>query len=336
MTTPSTIRIPRGIVDAQSNLAYVVGKEGRIFCLSLDTGEVLASTDNALVPVVINAGILIGWSYTPHRPNEIQLSSVVRKGRVLRLQWEQTLPLPEWVDISSPEPDSFMLEAEFRQDHVIITWEAHVRYRGGAAPSVEVEKAAKHDERQTLELDGKNGEITGKQCVKPAPRLERVTPQLEPKTKIVPYRSGTTRDTHTWRVGAINACLIRTADEQGIVLLHQDGVGSKKEIRLTSNSKAVATVTLDGSLIFIHDPDETESTWQVFFTETGKQLADFGFDPGTEGVSVVKDCVLYVVSEDVKGENRRTLRCWNVSTGKPMWSFVLNEEAVRVAPPPPQ
>lgn len=336
MTTPSTIRIPRGIVDAQTDVAYVVGKERRIFCLLPDTGEVLASTDFASIPVAVDTGMLIGWSYAPNRPNEIRLFSAARQGSVLLPRWEQTLQLPEWVDVSSPEPDSFMLEAEVREGRITITWEAHARYRGGAPPPVEVERAAMRDERHTLEFDRKTGAITGKERVEPAPHPERIAPKLKPNAQIVPYRSGTSWDTQPWRAGAVNACLIRTADEPGIVLLHKDDVGADAEIRLTDNPHAVAAVTLDGGLIFIHEPGETESAWQVFSTETGTRVASLGFDPGAEGVSVFKDRVLYVVREDAKGMRRRTLRCRNFRNGKPMWSFVLDEEAVRAPPPPPR
>lgn len=334
--TPSPVRIPHGIVDTHADVAYVVGKEGRTFCLSLGTGEVLASTDHASIPLATDKGMLIGWSYTPHRPNEIHLFSAARQGRVLLPRWEQALQFPEWVDLRSPEPENFMLDAEIREGRVILTWEAHARYRGGAAPSVEVEKAAIRDERQTIEFDGKDGAITGKHRDEPVPPLKRITPRLKPNTKIVSYRSGTTWETQRWRAGAVNACLIRTADEPGIVLLHQDASGTETQIRLTGNPQSVAAVTLDGRFIFIHESEGAESAWEMFSAETGARTASLGFDPGTGGVSVVKNSVLYEVGEAVKGMRRRTLRCRNLLTGKQMWSFVLDEEAVRAAPPPPQ
>jgi outer membrane protein assembly factor BamB len=336
MTTPLSIRIPRGIVDTRAEVAYVAGRDGRIVCLSLETGDVLASTDRASLPLAVDKGMLIGWSYGSHRPNVIHLFSAARQGRVIPVQWEQTLELPEWVDPRSPEPESFMLAADIREDRVIITWEAHARYRGGAAPPVEVEKAALYDERQIIELDGKDGTYVGKPRVEPLPPTEPATPPPKPGTTVVSYRSGTTWETQRWRAGAVDACLIAKPSEPGIVLLIEAGLGAEAQIRLTGNPNAVAAVTLDGSLIFIHDPDQTERVWQVFSAETGARIPSLGFDPGSEGVSVVNDSIFYVVREVVKGKRRRTLRCRNVPTGKPVWSFLLDEEAVKPAPPPPR
>lgn len=336
MTTPSTIRIPRGIVDPSADVAYVVGRKGCIFCLSLSTGEVLASTDFASIPVAIDTGMLIGWWYASHRLTEIHLFSAPRQGSAIRPRWEQAVGLPEWVDISSPEPDSFKLKAKVREERIIVTWEAHARYRGGAAPPVEVEKAAMRDARHILEFDRKDGTITAQERIDSTPPPEPTLPKLKPNKKIVPYRSGASWDTQSWRAGRVNACLISTTDASGIVLLHQDDRGAEAEIRLTGDPKAVAAVTLDGSHIFIHEPAGTGSAWQVFSTETGTRVASLGYDPGSEGISVFKERVLYEAREEAKGMRRRTLRCRNLLTGEPMWTFVLDEEAVKPPPPLPR
>ena len=130
--------------------------------------------------------------------------------------------------------------------------------------------------------------------------------------------------------------MVRTADNPGIVLWLKKKGSADSEIRLSDNPRAAATVTLDGEFIFIQEPGVTESTWQVFTTATGLRVASLPFDPGTAGLSVVKDLVLYEVHVDAAGMRRRTLRCRNLRTGKPLWSFELAEEAVRTPPPPPR
>lgn len=336
MTTLMTIRIPNGIVESQADVAYVVGKDGRIFCLSLDTGEVLASTDFASKPLAVFKGILIGWSYPPDQPNQIRFFSATRQGSKLLPQWEQVLQLPGWVELRSPEPDDFILSAEVRKGRVTIMWEAHARYRGGAPPPVEVAEGAVHNEHHTLEFDLKSGSMIGKERVEPAPRPERIVPKVKPNTQIVPYRKGTSWDTQTLRAGAVNASLIKTADKPGIILLHKADSGAEAEIRLTDSTEAVAAVTLDGRLILIHEPGKTGPSWQVFSIETGTRVAILGFDPGAEGISVINDRILYVVREDAKGMRRRTLECRIFHTGELMWSFVLDEEALKAPPPPPR
>ncbi len=336
MTFPSNIWLPSGIVDPIEEIAYVVAKQGRIFCLALDTAEILASTDVASIPLTVAQGFLIGWSHAPQRSNEIRIFAASRRENVLAPQWEKALQLPEWVDLTSAEPDSFKLEAEIRPRCITVTWEAHARYHGGAPPSPEFENAARHDERHILELNREDGATIGHERIEPEPSQAPTLPKLRPETQIVPYRRGTAFATQSWRAATVNACLIKRADDPGIVLWIQEKGGADSEIRLSDNPKAAATITLDGKLIFIQEPRATDTAWQVFSTTTGERIASLPFDPGTAGLSVVKDLVLYEVRVDAAGLSRRTLRCRNLRNGKALWSFVLAEEAMRTPPPPPR
>ena len=336
MSASSTPRIPCGIADSESTIAYVQGTDGHIFGLALETGELVASTDFAAIPLAFDEGQLIAWSCLPHRPNEIHVYAIVHQGRDLIPQWEQTLPLPEWVDVNSPEPDGFKLEVAIDGERLTAAWEAHARYRGGAPPPVDVEQAALRAERHTLHLDIKNGALLGKALVDPVPPPEHMPPPPRPDTQIVPYRRGTSWATQSWRFGAVRACLIKAMDRPGIVLWREDALGAETEVRLTDQPDAAAATTLDGGMIFIQEPGETNPVWQVFATETGKCIARLGFDPGTEGLSVIDDRILYGVREDNQGMRRRTLECREFPSGKPLWSFVLGEEAVRAPPPLPR
>ena len=336
MSASSTPRIPCGIVDSESKIAYVKGKDGRIAGIALETGKRLAHTDFAAKPLAYSEGRIICWSHLPHRPNEVRLHAVVRQGRDLIPQWEQTLTLPEWVEVNSSEPGSFQLEVAVDEKHVTAAWEAHSRYRGGAPPPIDVEQAALHAERHTLHLDLKDGALIGKARVEPVSPPERIPPKLRPNRQIVPYRAGTSWETQSWRSGAVRACLIKAVDRPGIVLLHEDAMGAEAEVHLTDDPHAAAAITLDGGLIFIHEPGETPPVCQVFATETGKRLASLDFDPGTEGIAVIGERILYVVREDMPGRRRRKLECRAFPSGKPLWSFVLDEETVKAPPPLPR
>jgi hypothetical protein len=336
MLSSSAHRIPSGIADSESKIAYVQGKDGHIFGLALETGELVASTDFAALPLAYSEGQIICWSHLPHRPNQVRLHAVVRQGRELIPQWEQTLALPEWVDVNSPEPDGFKLEVAVDEKRVTAAWEAHARYRGGAPPPIDVEQAALRAERRTLHLDTKSGALLGKELVDPVPPPEHMPPPPKPNKQIVPYRIGTSWATQPWRSGAARACLIKAMDRPGIVLLREDALGAETEVRLADHPETAATVTLDGGMIFIQDPGETGPVWQVFATETGKRLASLDFDPGTDGIAVIDAHILYVRREDIQGMRRRTLECRAFPSGKPLWSFVLDEEIVKAPPPLPR
>jgi hypothetical protein len=336
MIEHSALKIPHGIADPEENVAYVVGPEGFITCLALESGKSLGRTDFPASPLTIYGGMLIGWRPAPDQPNAVRLFAAARKGKGLHLKWKEALELPGWVEVGSLEPGQFTLGATIEGKRVVATWEAHSRYRGGAPPPAQVEDAASHDERRTVRLDPETGAAVEQERAEPAPSLEeQVLPEMPPTMRIVPYRSGTSWVTRSWRVGSADAFLARTAKEPGIVLVRRDPAGAARgsEIRLTDDPAAEAAVTPDGRMIFVHEPGGDAPAWHVFSAETGDRITRLPFDPGTEGVAVVNDQVLYEVVEDRGGTRRRTLRSRNLQTGEAMWSFLLGEETLRAPPP---
>jgi hypothetical protein len=283
----------------------------------------------------VDQGALIGWAL--ERPNRARLFAAIRDGGTLRPKWEVPLPLPDWVEMGSDEPNALVLEAEVQSGLLVVTWEAHSRYRGGAPPPPEVEEAATHDERRTVRLDRETGTVVEQAQVASTPSREQVLSAVTPNRQNVSYRSGTSWATRAWQVGSAEVFLTREGDEPGIALVRRepgDAAGTS-ETRLTSNRAAEVAVTPDGSMIFIHESGGNEPSWQVFSAETGELVTSLAFDPGTEGVSLVENRVIYLVVEDQGAMRRRSLRCRNLHTGVVIWSYVLDEEA-RKAPPLPR
>jgi hypothetical protein len=335
MVEDSALRIPRGIADPGGNVAYVVGPEGRIHCLELETGDILARTDFPASPLTIDGDTLIGWRPLPDQPHSVRVFAAVRQGNVLRPQWEQALELADWVEVRSVEPDRFALEAMIEGKRVVATWEARSGYRGGAPPPPHVEEAATHEARRTVQLDLQTGAIEAHERTESALRPEeKAPPELPPTMRIVPYRSVGTWATHAWRVGSAEAFLARTAEEPGIALVRRDMAGTtgRSEIPLSGDAAAEAAVTPDGRMVFILEPGGDAPAWQVFSAETGDRIARVPFDPGTEGVAVVNDQVLYLVVEDRGGARHWSLRSRNLQTGEAMWSFLLGEETLKAPP----
>lgn len=335
MIEHSTLTIPSGIADPERDIAYVVGPQGLIHCLDLGTGEIQARTDFPGTPLAIDRGTLIGWRPMPGQPNAVRLFAAVRKGDVLHPKWQETLQLPDWVKVDSLEPNGFTLDATIRSGLIVVTWEAHSRYRGGAPPPPKVEEAETHDERRTVRLDPETGAIVGQERTELELSPDRALPEVPPTRRIVPYRSGTSWVTRSWRVGSADAFLVRTAEEPGIVLVRHDSASAADlgEIRLTNAPVAEAAVTPDGRLVFIREAGGDGPAWHVFSAETGERITSLPFDPGTEEVAVVNDRVLYLVVEDRGMTRRRSLRCRNLHTAELMWSHRLAEET-RKAPPP--
>ncbi len=338
MIERSAFQIPHGLADPAGDVVYVVGPQGLIHCLDPGSGEVLVRTEFPGSPLTIDRGVLFGWTPASDRPKAVRLFAAVRQGDVLRPKWEKALQLPDWVEVASPEPNRFRLDAEIQGRLVVVTWEAHSRYRGAAPPPPQVEEAATHDERRTVRLDPETGAAVGQEQAELIQSPEQALPEVPPTRRIMPYRSGTSWFTRSWRVGSADVFLARTADEPGIVLVRRNSSGATGpgEIRLTSDPAASAAVTPDGSLVFIHEPGGDAPAWYVFSAETGERITRLPFDSGTEGVAVVNNRVLYLVVEDLGTTRRWSLRCRNLDTGEALWSHLLGEESVTLPPPLPR
>lgn len=301
--------------------------------LDMDSGEVVARTAFAAYPLAVDAESLIGFRPSAEKTSELVLFAVAKEGEALSPIWEARVELPEWVVVDASEPSRFALVADIRADSIVATWEAHSRYQGGAPPPRRVEEAATHDEEGTIRLDRKTGAVLDQKPAVSAPAAEPI-PALSPIQQISPYRYGTGWRTTPWRVGSSTAFLVRTTDRPGITLVRRGADGDViGEREVGKESTAEAAVALDGAFVLVHEP-QTDA-WHVFAAESGERIASLPFDAGTQGVSVVRDRVLYLVVEDVGSTRRKWLRCRNLATGDAIWSYLLTEET-RGSPPLPR
>lgn len=338
MTLPGTAaQIPYGLADVEGGTIYVEGPDGYLECLDMESGKLLARTEFPARLLAVREGRIIAWRPGTPQPNALVVFAAQPREGTLSPIWQRPLELPDWVDTQSSEPERFTLTAD-ADDEFVITWEAHSRYQGGPPPPPQIEEAHTHDERRTVRLDAETVAAVGQERAEKVAVPEQALPELPPNRYIVPYRSGTSWRTQSWRSGSADAFLVRAAEEPGIVLVRRDadGAAGLSEIRLTSDPAAEAAVAPDGSLVFIHEPGGDPPAWHVFSAETGEQISRLPFDSGTEGVAVVNDQVLYLVVEDLGTKRRRSLRCRNLHSAEEMWSHLLGEVSLRPPPPPPR
>jgi hypothetical protein len=337
MSAPSVVSIPRGIADTRNGSAYVVGPEGKILALKLADGAVLARTEFAATPLAFGEGMLVGWRNVGDRTHEIRLFAAKRRGNSLRIKWERALQVPDWVAPGSVESDAFSLSAKLVDDGLVVIWEAHGRYQGGAPPPPDIEQAAIHDERRTIRLDRETGTPLGQETSELLPSAERALPAFAANRTIVPYRLGRSWLTHAWRTDSVDAVLVSPPSEPGIMLARRTAGSTAipTETQLTRDPAAKAMVTPDGRFVFIHEPGDHGPTWQVFSAETAERITSLPLEPGTEEVAVVSQKVVYLVVEDLGTTRRRSLRSRDLATGDAIWSQVLDEQIKRAPPPPP-
>lgn len=330
-------KIPFGVADSRGRLGFVKGPQGLIYALDLQNGEEQARSIFPAIPLTIYDDSLIGWRPDLDVANAVGLFAAEILEETLRLSWEQNLDLPSWVRVSTTELDFFRLLANIKGKELIISWEAHSRYPGGAPPPLEVEAAEVRDARGVVYVDPASGNVLRVERHDQIPESEPALPALPANRYFVPYLQNEAWETQPWLIQEQDAYLTRTAGKPGFQLIRReiDRDENQIEIHLTNDPNAFAAVTPDGSFIFIHEPERGSSSWQVYLVKTGEIVAKLPYEPGTQSVSVLGEQVLYSVTQDLGTTQIRTLRCRNLHSGKLIWSFKIDEDFSKSPPPPP-
>lgn len=155
------MEIPGGLVDSDRSLIYVLIEPGATECLDLSSGKVLARASFPGKPLAIHQGLVIGWVRSEDRPNAVRLFALARRGEELVEKWQFRPDFPSWVDPASAEPGRFKLSAEVRGGVLVVNWEAHSRYEGGAPPPEAVLAAETRDAAGSIQLDPETGDRVG-------------------------------------------------------------------------------------------------------------------------------------------------------------------------------
>jgi hypothetical protein len=337
MTELSGIQIPKGLADPDGKVAYVVGPQALIHRLDLKSGKSQAHTTFAGSPLAIQGETLIAWTRAAESSNAVRLLAVTPQMGILRPVWEQTIELPAWVEVDSPEAERFNMQAEIQDEELVVTWQARSRYTGGAPPPADVESSETRQASKDMHIDPESGSVLKEEQREIVPVTETSLPSLPSDRSIVPYLQGEAWATHPWTINTGDAYLVRIIGEPGILLVRREpgSAAGPLEIRLTGDPTAVAAVTPDSKFIFIHETRNDPASWLVFSAVDGEIIAKIPFDSGAQGVSVVNDQVLYLVMQEDGLTRRSSLHSRDLHTGEKMWSFALEDEISTTAPPPP-
>jgi hypothetical protein len=260
-------------------------------------------------------------------------------------RWLETVTLPDWVDTRG-DTDRFHLEAAAEGGRLLLDWEAHSRYEGGAPPPPEVVAAYRKDAAGRVEIDRTDGAIAASRPLDPGSRERDLLAlsELVQSLPMVPYRSGSEWKNAPWPVGAREALLLRSDDPNhpGLRLRVQDPAhGEAVDHWLGGAAGRVPVVATDGRFLFLGPPGASPAArWRVFSTETGQPVGELPLAEGTAAVAVIGGEVLALVEEespDAGGGLRRmrTLEARDLATGAVLWSLPLADQPLLPPPPPP-
>ncbi len=343
-------RIPGGVAEPDGSIGCVEAVGGRIVCLDLATGEQLAWSDAPMRPLLLRNGRLVAWAVSPDRSNVVQpLVGEITTGEFAPRGLEP-VELPDWTDPVHDDPGQFTLDATIQGELLVLRWEAHSRYEGGAGPPEFLEEAATNDAGGLVSIDLGSGAVLGAEPCEVSLDPDPALVELVQTFPMMPYKSGASWLNEPWRAGAVEALLLSESagGESGLYLRHRDPASRQYgvEHRLSERLDLEAAVTPDGRFVFLNFPEtagkgETGANWHLFSAESGEPLAVLPFEIGTEEVAVAGPRILYLLSEELWDETtgttrlRRKLKARDLEGGEEQWSLLLSEEELAPEMPPP-
>ncbi|MDQ2732124.1 MAG: hypothetical protein M3Y56_10725 [Armatimonadota bacterium] len=331
------ILLPMGVADSAGEIGYIQSPEPFISQLNLSTGEgawMSAYADRPLIP--ISGMRLAAQSIESANTICVVILDSARKG--IRIFKSEPIVFPEWVNVIDGYGHSFHLSVKTRGGDLLLFWEAHAWYAGGAAPPPEVEARARKNALGGFRVNLTSGHVEtlpdGKDPDEPAssllPGLSAVTSQQ--------YWTGSTWETKPFIIGnELKALVQDTAGDQQTLSLKSWDLATGKLLSATTLITGRALwpqVTLNGGALLVRHAvaKETlppgEDAWSIFSLQTGACLAKLPVSSFSGEVSVLNGRLYTVTSgkpqsfmhiDFVQQVIQRSLRAIDLKTGAVLW-----------------
>jgi hypothetical protein len=336
----AAVPFPRGVAARDEQSGYLEDGEDAITAVDLKTGQQLWRSAEASLPLLMVDSRLVALAFVPGRPNAVRFV-VLDAGRAGQRSFvSEPVLFPPWLSVETASPEEFSCHVRLDGNAVVLDWKAHARYRGGAAPSPEIERQARQASAGTVQFDLGSGRgalhARTDSPVRPTP----ATPEV---VASAPYRTNSHWSTEPWVAGSKRATLSQdeTGTEPTLQLTTWDRTSGKDAVTipLATGSGLVPTVTPDGRYLFVVQPSaSTASTgdqrWLVFSVETGQVLARLEYENGAGWPCVLGDRVYYLVQGSPQvGTGDTSVRPWalmtrRLATGEQLWVLTLASRAV--------
>jgi hypothetical protein len=165
---------PHGVADEGGRVGFVLGRAGTITAIDLETGRVLWTTKDLARPLLVCGERLL--AYQSLAPNTLQVVALDVSDDGALTKVSDPVTFPDWVNIDPEDTREFSLAATADDHFLVLAWEAHAYYRGGAPPSRQVIEHARKDAAgiARVELD------TGKVAMLPSEPRPKAPPPFLP------------------------------------------------------------------------------------------------------------------------------------------------------------
>ena len=342
MSNPEPIQplfLPKGVAEPSGQIGYVANTNNGIDAINLNDGKILWTSSEASYPLIATRHWLTAQKFLPRQSNAFQIAKLntERKGSLILLS--EPIVFPDWVSVQPTNDEDFSFQVYATTDDLFLDWQAHSRYRGGANPPSHILQQSTRERRGNVRVNLKSGNV------EMLPSTERTTAPQKDASLEEQFGSG-------WWIAGQNLAVLVWEESQGEQVLQlrtRRRVPNRRVenvVELARGKALVSFVTPDGCYILVH-PDvpkhsHQKQPWWIFSAETGHLLAKLNYEFGTQIASIINSKIYYLVHEEADSTVqevtflRSVLKSKDLSTGKLLWEYILQEESTRNPPPLPQ
>jgi hypothetical protein len=144
-----------GVTDAAGKVGFFPNKSGGIDALDLATGKLLWASKEASRPLAVVDNRLIAQSGTGNQVRFVVFDTA-NQGKAAGES--KPVKLPDWVAIQTQYGRTFQSNVRTDGAAMLYAWEARAFYAGGAAPTPEIEEAARKHATGVIRIDPKTGQ----------------------------------------------------------------------------------------------------------------------------------------------------------------------------------
>lgn len=333
LTSDHANQIPGGLADAGGRVGYVSSSSGGIEALDLMTGEVLWSSSEAQIPLLLTRDRLYAQAGIHRNRMRVIVFDLAHRGEVLLES--DSIQFPSWVVTSDSPGHSFHLDPHLDHDLLSLSWKARKWHHSINKPmTVETDKVREQGEGQ-VRVDLSTGKVFHLAGELSPESVNGFLPEKDLEKKTVRWQG----IVH----GQFKAVVMeQDAQGQHIRLLSWDETGksSGPGVELIAGRRLAVLPTLDDQVIGIREmmpspdarpigEDKNRYSWSLFSLETGELRARVGFEPSTQGMVVQGNRLLVVQSGSLVGMlnqsniSSRNLKAIDLKTGKLLWQHSI-------------
>jgi hypothetical protein len=325
-----------------------------VAAVDLQAGRTLWQTKEQARPLALVDNRLATWATVPGKANclHVLVFEIAQEGK--RALEPILVTFPDWVSVGLTHGRTFSVTGQRAGEDVLLRWEAHAFYAGGAPPPPEVIRAARKDAAGVAQVGLKSGKVRMLDVKEVPTRASTTIPNDLKNVKSRQYWTGKSWETRPLVAGSFLTALEQTekpARQQKLLLLRWDLKTAKalEPVTLLEGKELWPQISLDGKHVFVHQALVKEQlpagdyAWWIFSLETGKQLGKVPFEPGAEMLAVLGPRALFLVPGAAKirppggpfgfPPQPRALKAFELATGRLLWEHPV--EPVRRLPPLP-